>query len=130
MSETAPAIFTDGEGSPMLLDAGRGTLIDTTSPAHPGSTIQILATGLGRVTPNWPAGTPAPADGPPKVAAPVKAWLDRVPVEVTRATLAPGYVGLYLVEIEVPALINPGPNELYLEMGANASNRVTLHVGR
>ena len=130
LNETAPAIFTDGDGSPMLLDADRGTLVDTTAPARPGTTIQILATGLGRVTPDWPAGTPAPADAPPKVAAPVKAWLDRVPVEVTRATLAPGYVGLYLIEIEVPALVNSGPNELYLEMGQTTSNRVTLHVGR
>jgi uncharacterized protein (TIGR03437 family) len=60
----------------------------------------------------------------------VKAWLDRVPVEVTRATLAPGYAGLYLVEIEVPVIINPGPNELYLEMNQTTSNRVMLHVGR
>jgi uncharacterized protein (TIGR03437 family) len=53
-----------------------------------------------------------------------------VPVEVKRATLAPGYIGLYLVEIEVPALINSGPNELYLEMAQSTSNRVTLHVAR
>jgi uncharacterized protein (TIGR03437 family) len=128
LTETAPAIFTDGDGTPMLLDADRGVLIDTATPVRPGTTVQILATGLGRVTPDWPAGTPAPANAPPKVVAPIRAWLDRVPVEVTRATLAPGYIGLYLVEFEVPALVNSGPNELYLEMSAGTSNRVVLHI--
>jgi uncharacterized protein (TIGR03437 family) len=127
---TAPAILTDGEGAPLLMDADRGAFIDTAAPARPGTTVQILAAGLGKVTPDWPAGTPAPTEGTPKVVAKMRAWLDRVPVEVTRATLAPGYAGLYLVEIEVPMLVNVGPNELYLETGEATSNRVMLHVGR
>ena len=40
------------------------------------------------------------------------ALLDRQPVEVTKAVLAP-YIGYYLIEIEVPKIVNYGPAELY-----------------
>ena len=59
------------------------------NPAHSRGHIQILSTGLGRVTPDWPNGIAAPVDNPPRVAATVRAYLDRQPVEVTRAVLAP-----------------------------------------
>ena len=56
----------------------------------------------------------------------VSVLLDRAPVEVTRAVLAPGYVGLYLVEITVPKISNYGPAELYIDMNGVASNRVRV----
>jgi hypothetical protein len=40
-----------------------------------------------------------------------------VPLVVTRATLAPGYIGFYLVEAELPAVVDAGPAELYREAG-------------
>ena len=36
----------------------------------------------------------------------MRAFLDRAPAEVTRATLAEGYVGLYLIELQIPAIVN------------------------
>jgi uncharacterized protein (TIGR03437 family) len=124
----APAIFVDRDGTPLLLNADTGILLDAMNPAHSNSRIQILATGLGKVRPNWPAGIPGPAENPPQVVAPVRAYLDRIPVEVTRATLAPGYVGLYLVEVQLPALVNAGPAELYVEADARQSNRVRVYI--
>ncbi|MGH9674537.1 MAG: hypothetical protein ACRD44_15265 [Bryobacteraceae bacterium] len=49
-------------------------------------------------------------------------------VDVTRATLAPGYVGFYLVEFIVPDLVNSGPVELFLEAGGAGSNRVVVFL--
>src|SRR5205085_11749740 len=115
-------------GTPLLLDGDNGVMLDAMHPAHSRSRIQILATGLGAVSPDWPAGTAAPLDNSPRVVAPMKAWLDRVPVEVTRAVLAPGYIGFYLVEIEVPAVMNYGPAELYIEAASEASNRVRVYI--
>jgi uncharacterized protein (TIGR03437 family) len=128
LQASSPAIFTDLDGAPILLDAERAILLDAATPARPGSTVQILATGLGRVDPEWPAGLAAPLESPPRVAAPVRVFLDRAPLEVTRATLAPGYVGFYLIEARLPDLVNAGPAELYIEAGPAASNRVTLHL--
>ena len=53
---------------------------------------------------------------------------NRVPVQVTRATLAPGYVGLYLVELQLPTLVNAGPAELYISADGQESNRVRVYL--
>jgi uncharacterized protein (TIGR03437 family) len=128
LGSTSPAIFVDRDGGPLLLDVETGMMLDAMHPARSRSRIQILATGLGRVTPDWPSGMAAPLENPPQVAAGVKAWLDRAPVEVARAVLAPGYVGFYLVEIEIPAIVNYGPAELYIEAAGQASNRVRVYI--
>lgn len=128
LAPVSPAIFTGPDGSPLLIDADTGFLIDAGHPAHSGSHIQILATGLGRVTPDWPAGLPAPMQDPPKAIADATAYLDRQPVPVTRAALAPGYVGFYLVEVELPKIVNSGPAELYIEAGGHSSNPVRISI--
>ena len=128
LAAAAPVIFVARDGSPMLLDSDKGVMLDAMTAAHSGTRIQILATGLGRVTPEWPTGVPAPLENPPLVAGNVHVYLDRAPVEVTRAELAPGYVGLYLVEIAVPKINNYGPAELYLDVDGAASNRVRVYI--
>jgi uncharacterized protein (TIGR03437 family) len=128
LAPAAPAIFVDRDGAPMLLDADSGMMLDVTAPARSGTRIQILATGLGRVAPAWPTGLAAPLDNVPAVAGTVHAYLDRTPLEVTRATLAPGYVGLYLIEVAVPKLVNYGPAELYVDVDGATSNRVAVYI--
>ncbi len=125
---TAPAIFVDRDGTPMLFDADSGVLLDAMTPAGPGSRIQVLATGLGKVDPAWPTGMPAPLENTPRVVAPVRIFLDRVPVEATRATLAPGYIGFYVIEFYVPDIVNAGPAELYIEVGGETSNRTRIYL--
>lgn len=125
----SPAIFVaNADGAPMVMDAENGLLLDAGNPARPGSRIQILATGLGRVRPDWPAGLAAPLENAPKVMAPVRVTLDGTLLEVTRATLAPGYVGFYLVEAQLPDLVNGGPAELVLEAGGQQSNSVRIYL--
>ncbi len=127
LDSAAPAIFTDPEGTPTLLDPDTGLMLDAMNPAHSRGRIQILATGLGRVNPDWPTGIPGPAENPPVVAAPVHAYLDRQPVQVTRAVLGP-YIGFYIVEVEVPKIVNYGPAELYLDVDGKPSNRVRVYI--
>jgi uncharacterized protein (TIGR03437 family) len=124
--EAAPAIFVDADGTPMIQDATSGLVID--GPLRAGSHIQVLATGLGRVTPDWPTGVPAPVDSPPAVVASVTAFLDGTPIPVTRATLAPTLVGNYLVELEIPSFVNRGANELRIVVNGEESNRVKLFL--
>jgi uncharacterized protein (TIGR03437 family) len=122
----SPAIFVNRDGSPMVLDGDSGLMLDGRNTAHSGSRLQILATGLGRVRPDWPTGMAAPLENPPVVAASVKAYLDRVPVQVTQAELAPGYIGFYLIEVQLPAIVNAGPAELYITADGQESNRVQV----
>lgn len=128
LEATSPAIFLDSDGAPVLIDAETGLVVDARSAIKPGTRLQVMAAGLGRVRPEWPAGVPAPAANSPRVIAPVRVVLDRVPIEPLRATLAPGYVGLYLVEFQVPALVNTGAVEFYLEAGERQSNRSRLFL--
>ncbi len=128
LRKVAPAIFVDRDGTPMLIDGDGGTLLDAMNPVRSNGRVQILATGLGRVRPSWPTGMAAPLEDVPRVVAPVRVYIDRSPVEVTRASLAPGYVGFYLVEIRLPAIVNSGPAELYVEAGGEESNRVRIYL--
>lgn len=128
VKDAAPAIFVDAEGSPLLLDAASGLVLDPMVPVYAGSTVQILTTGLGKVTPDWPTGVPAPLDSPPSVAGTVTAFLDGRQIEVARAVLAPGYVGYYLVELHIPAIVNRGANEFRIVMNGEESNRVKLYL--
>ncbi len=128
IKETAPAIFVDADGAPLILDAASGLVVDPKMAVYAGSTVQILATGLGKVTPDWATGVPAPVDSPPAVQGSVRVFLDGRPIEVTRAVLAPNYVGYYLVEFRIPAIVNRGANELRIVMNGEESNRVKLYL--
>lgn len=128
LREAAPAILVDREGTPMVLDADSGLQLDAMNPARPGMRLQILVTGLGRVDPPWTAGLAAPLENAPRVVAPVQARLNGAPARVLRAILAPGYVGYYLVEVELPALLDAGPAELTVEAAGVGSNRVRVYV--
>jgi uncharacterized protein (TIGR03437 family) len=124
----SPTIFVSADGAPLLLDADSGLMLDTGNSAKSNSRIQILATGLGRVSPRWPTGLAAPLKDPPAVSGTVEVYLDRVPLEVTRATLASGYIGFYVVEAQLPAIVNAGPAELYISMDGQPSNRVHVYL--
>uniref|UniRef100_Q01SS6 Glycosyl hydrolase, BNR repeat-containing protein n=1 Tax=Solibacter usitatus (strain Ellin6076) TaxID=234267 RepID=Q01SS6_SOLUE len=124
----SPAIFISRDGAPMLQDADTGLLLDARKTAHAGSRIQVFATGLGKVTPDWPSGTPARVDNPPAVAATIRAFLNGAPVPVRSATLAGGYIGFYVVELQLPTLNNAGPAELYITADGVESNRVQITI--
>ncbi len=122
----SPAILVGRDGVPMLWDADSGLPVDAHNTAHSNGRLQIWATGLGKVHPDWPTGLPAPIENPPAVAASVGVFLDGVPLQVTKATLVPGYIGFYLVEVQLPTINNLGPSELYITASGQESNRVQV----
>ena len=124
----SPAILVDGDGFPVVLDADSGLQVDALNPARPGARLQLLAAGLGKVQPAWPAGLAAPADHSPQVVVPVQVTLDGVQAKVARAILAPGYIGYYLVEFDAPEILNSGVSEVVLEAAGQASNRVRIYT--
>ncbi len=103
-------------------------LLDSSRPARAGSQILVLATGLGRVQPDWPTGLAAPLDNPPATVAPVSAYLDGAPLKVLSSTLAAGYIGVYVVRLELPAIVNAGTAELALGSGDKLSNKVRIFL--
>jgi len=78
------------------------------NPAAPGEIVQIYAVGLGAVDCPVPTGKPAPIDRECRIIRPVDwRWLtysERTePAEVLFAGLAPGMVGVYQINVRVPA---------------------------
>jgi uncharacterized protein (TIGR03437 family) len=124
----SPAIFVGSDGTPMLQDAQTGLLLDSRNPAKSAARVQVFATGLGRVRPDWPTGMAAPMENPPEVAANIRAFVNGAPVPVLRATMAPGFIGFYQIELELPALNNAGAAELYITADGVESNRVQLLI--
>lgn len=127
MQSVSPAILLGAGAVPMLYDADTDLPIDLRNAAHSNGRISVLATGLGRVHPDWQAGVPAPENAP-AVSAPVQAYLDGAPLQVTRATLAPGHIGFYLVELQLPSVTNAGMSELHLNVDGRESNRVQILI--
>ena len=130
LESVAPSVLVDRDGTPMLIDAASGLQLDVMHPARPGMTVQVLMSGLGRVQPDWPAGLAAPLEDAPRVVAPLRASLDGAPVTITRASLAPGYIGYYLVEFQMPQFVDAGASELLIEAAARPANRVRLYVSQ
>jgi uncharacterized protein (TIGR03437 family) len=124
----SPAIFVGLDGTPILQDAETGLLLDARKSAHPGARLLVSATGLGKVTPEWPAGLAAQVDNPPAVAATIRAFVNGAPVPVTRTTLAGGFVGIYVIEVQLPAINNSGSAELYITADGVESNRVQFLI--
>ena len=67
-------------------------------------------------------------DNPPAVAATIRAFVNGAPVPVTRATLAGGFIGFYVIEVQLPAINNSGPAELYITADGVESNRVQFLI--
>lgn len=125
LAAVSPAIFVD-RGGPLVLDAGTGRLLGAAFPARAGSQILVLATGLGRVQPDWPTGLAAPLENPPHTVRAVRAYLNGIPLRVLSSSLAGGYIGTYMVQAQIPASLSFGVGELTLEVGGRFSNAVRI----
>ena len=129
LRRVSPAVFVVG-GDPLILDAGTGALVGWRRPAVPGGSVLVMATGLGEVSPSWPAGVPSPDIDPPQPIARIQARIGGVPAQVLSSYLASGYVGIYVVEVAVPPDAQPGSVRLTIEADGQPSNRVPLVIGR
>lgn len=124
----SPAILVSNDGVAVLIDADTNLPIDSRNTAHSNGRVKIMATGLGRVRPDWQTGQPAPLQNAPVVAAAVRAYLDGVPLLVTKAALAGGYVGFYEIEVQLPAINNAGTSELKISADGQESNKVQIVI--
>jgi uncharacterized protein (TIGR03437 family) len=125
--ETFPGIFTvDGTSGAILTADNR--LVTSSNPAKRGEVVVIYCTGLGPVS-------PAPKTGASAAASPLSltALLPAVTIGGSKADvlfsgLAPGFAGLYQVNVRVPALGPSGNLDVVIEAGGVSSKVVKLAV--
>lgn len=110
---TAPSVFRSGVAGPMtdiptVFRASNGQLVTGSNPIHTGDTIIIWATGLGVTDPAVEAGQAAPSNPLPRAIIEPTLTLGGVPLGVSYAGLAPGQVGVYQINAEVPIRVPEG----------------------
>jgi uncharacterized protein (TIGR03437 family) len=124
----APGIYTNGGGSVSAINPD-GTFNSAVRPVAKGSYIIAYASGLGVVNPSLVAGAVPPANPLSYVSGNVTAVIGGIPAPVLYAGAAPGYPGLYQLNISVPTNIASGANELDVFVnGIPAQSGSTIQV--
>jgi uncharacterized protein (TIGR03437 family) len=132
LASFAPGIFSmngQGTGQGAVLDS-QNNLVDASNPTTAGAAIQIFCTGLGPVTNQPPTGVPAPSSPLAETTMTPTVTIGGSTAQVLFSGLSPGNVGLYQVNVPVPAGIAAGTSvPVVISRGAASSNTVTIAVG-
>jgi uncharacterized protein (TIGR03437 family) len=97
-----------------------GTLVSAlTTPVHAGDYIEIYCTGLGPTR---------SSDGLSVTSVTPTVYLGATAVTPSYSGLAPGFVGLYQVDVEIPAGLPTGTLPLVITSGNTYSNEVKIAV--
>ncbi len=134
----APALFTtNGQGS----GQASAIIANTTSlaapsgaypgsrPAKKGEFISLYCTGLGDVKNHPAAGDLSPSNPPANTVANPTLTIGGAPTAVSFSGLAPGFVGLYQVNFQIPANASSGDSvPVVLSIGGASSNTATIAI--
>ena len=132
-ADAAPAVFLLEGGRAAALIAGTGSLAASTEEfpgSHPisrGEYLQLYVAGLGLVDPEIDLG--APAVGLHTALEPPTVWFGDIPVQPAFAGLAPGFVGLYQINVLVPQNAPLGESSpVRVTAGGERSNAATIAI--
>lgn len=104
-------------------------IVDVHNPAKPGDTIILWGIGMGPTNPVVPDGAPAPVNPPALLAQPPTALFHGASfVTPAFAGLSPGAVGLYQVNVQIPAETGKGNVEVILKFGSIYSNTACFNI--
>ena len=102
-------------------------LFSPTAPAIRGQTYTLYGTGFGPVNHQPASGDPAPDASSTTLATP-SITIAGIPAAVQFSGLAPGYAGLYQINITVPADAAPGNQPVVASVNGFLSNTVILQI--
>ncbi len=126
---TAPALFTTsqtGLGAGAFLHGADFSGVGSSSPATAGEVILLYATGLGAVSPAGQTGALASASS---VTGTVTVTIGGQTAVVQYAGLAPGFAGLYQINVVVPSGIPSGDNAVVVSVdGTPATGQATVAI--
>jgi uncharacterized protein (TIGR03437 family) len=102
--------------------------VSNASPAAANETVVVYCTGLGPVSGAMVTGQPASSTSlQPTTPQPAAATLGGIPATVSFSGLAPGFIGLYQINVQVPANAVPG-SFLTIGIGGGRAPAVPLPV--
>jgi len=123
-----PGIFTYQGNYAVAILFPDYTLIGPNNPAFPGDSIILYTTGLGPVSQNVPDGFGAPSDPLAFTQDPFQVEVAGEGCQVFFSGLAPGFVGLYQLNIRLPADLPAGNLDIQIFSPFANSNVATLPV--
>ena len=126
-----PGIFSLGapQGGQGAIVNLAGIVVDANSPAHAGDYLEIYANGLGAVSHTPQTGAVALVSPLSSLIGNPTVTIGGVAAPVVFAGLAPGFIGLYQVNVQVPPGVAAGDAlAVVLSIGVIASNTVTISV--
>jgi uncharacterized protein (TIGR03437 family) len=130
VAATAPAVFSldgSGAGPGAIQHAATYQVVTGANPASAREIISIYCTGLGAVNPPAQTGAAPPVPAPQTIAF-VQVSVGGVAAQVLFAGAAPGFAGLYQVNVQVPEGTPSGAQPLQIIQNSVASNIVTVAV--
>jgi uncharacterized protein (TIGR03437 family) len=122
LNSTSPGLFP-WNGNLAIATHLNGALVSAGAPAHGGEIIVLYVDGLGRVTPDTDSGRIVSFAAAIVAARQLQILLNGVAcpaANVLYAGLAPGFAGLYQINLVLPAPIPPNP-EIRIAVGAQIS---------
>jgi len=128
VTPTAPGLFLWGDARGAILNQDF-TLNTPQNPAARGAAVILYATGQGKVDPEVADGTASPADPLARTPALPEVTVGGVPAQVGFSGLAPGFVGLWQINVVVPQSAPAGDNiPVRIALGGAVSNEGRLAV--
>jgi uncharacterized protein (TIGR03437 family) len=127
VATAAPGIFLLGDNQAAVLNSDY-SVNGSSNPAAAGSIVLAYLTGSGPVSPAPKDGVPAPTDSLVYLQSTTSATVGGQPAVVRFAGLAPGFVGLVQMNIQVPAGLAPGVYPIVVTIDGQASNSATIAV--
>ncbi|MDX1984141.1 MAG: IPT/TIG domain-containing protein [Bryobacteraceae bacterium] len=127
---TAPGVFTEPAGGAGFAQAFHpdGSPVTAANPARPGGTISAMATGLGIVDPAIADGVAAPEDPRSRAKAEIAAFVDNRRATVEFAGLAPGLIGIYRIDLQIPQDVRNGNRYLDVAGPDSYSSQVQIPI--
>jgi len=131
IADAAPGIFTkdsSGKGQGIIFGPS-SNLADSAHPVKTGDIVVIYCTGLGKVFPAVPTGSPAPLLPLSNVISQTTVNIGGIAVAPMFAGLTPSFVGLYQVNVGIPPGVTPGDQvPVFLTAAGQPSLPVTIAV--
>lgn len=124
----------DGAWRPIVVNASRNPweLVSPSHPVLPGEWITLYLTGLGAVSPEVPTGQPAPISPLSRTVNSATVKINAQEMQVDFCGLAPGWAGLYQINVQIPPDAQAGLQILQVQVSGTggSSQYLLLPIGK
>jgi uncharacterized protein (TIGR03437 family) len=129
---TDPGVYTyptpGGIGVGAMIHNSTGAIVTEANPATAGEAIQIYCSGLGTVTPPVTTGAAASTTTLSNTDSAVAVYIDGVSAQALFSGLAPGFGGLYQINVTIPTGLSTGDHTLEISTDYSDNIQATIPI--